>query len=189
MSESAAETDGGTPDVDTSAEGTGTDSEDTEAAGLLDGMSSNDPEALAAELEKWRKESRKWEGRSKANSDAAARLKEIEESNMSELQKAQAAAADAEERATTAMAMLSGRCARQPLQLAGACIEDWLPERKTRSMSERKDLCAHVRETVQSQVKNAQGTNGGRNGQWEQAHVDEASPDRDKSGGETADRR
>src|ERR1700745_2619234 len=101
MSEGAAEAEAGTAEVDTSAEGTGTDPEDAEAADLLTGMSGSSGQ----DETDWKEKAGRWEKRAKENSKAAARLKEIEQQNMSELEKAQAAQRDAEERATTAMAM------------------------------------------------------------------------------------
>jgi hypothetical protein len=67
-------------------------------------MLANDPEALAAELEKWRKESRKWEGRAKQNSEAAGKLQEIENANKTELEKAQQAATEAAQQRDAALA-------------------------------------------------------------------------------------
>jgi hypothetical protein len=104
-------------DAGTAADATGTDAtaqagpnepqgtEDGEAAELLGGMLSNDPEALAAELEKWKGSARKWEDRAKKNSDAAARLQEIERQNMTELEKAQLAQRSAEDERDKAYAM------------------------------------------------------------------------------------
>jgi hypothetical protein len=105
MSESAAEgQDGaGTAQAD-GVQGTSeTDTEDADAAQLLGGML-KDPEALAAELDRIKKESRKWEGRAKANSEAASKLQEIENANKTELEKAQQAAADAAQQRDAALA-------------------------------------------------------------------------------------
>jgi hypothetical protein len=85
--------------------GTGASPEDQESATLLTGMLANDPDAVAAELDRWKKEARKWEGRAKDNQDAASKLQEIEDANKSELQKAVEAQRQAEERADTALAM------------------------------------------------------------------------------------
>jgi len=104
MSESAAEdtidvTDTGTDVVEP---GTGEDAEDFEAEGLLAGMAENDPEALQREIAHWKKMSRQHESRSKANAAAAAELKQIKQAGMSELERAQTAQREAEERAATA---------------------------------------------------------------------------------------
>jgi Skp family chaperone for outer membrane proteins len=165
MSEGAAEAEAGTADVDTSAAGSETETEDTEAAGLLDAMSGNDPEALSEELEKWRKEARKWEGRSKQNSDAAARLKEIEQQNMSELEKAQAAQRDAEERAATATAMhnrvMSAAANNLPVDLI-----DYLGSGTEEEINETAEVFARViEETVQQRVNEILASNASRNGQ------------------------
>lgn len=165
MSEGAAEAEAGTAEVDTSAEGTGTDSEDAEAAELLDGMSGQDT-GLAAELEKWKTESRKWEKRSKENSSAAAKLREIEQQNMSELEKAQALAADAEERANTATAMHNRVMAAAAHNLPVDLIDD-LGSGTEDEINERAERFARViEEAVESRVQElTAGNDTGRNGQ------------------------
>lgn len=164
MSEEAAAADAGTAEVDNGAVGSETDSEDTEAAGLLGDMLQNDPEALAAELEKWRKEARKWEGRSKQNSDAAARLKEIEQQNMTELEKAQAAAADAEERAATALAMHNRVMAAAAHNLPVDLI-DYLGSGTEEEINERAETFARViQETAQELANQIMAGNASRNG-------------------------
>lgn len=163
MSEGAAETEAGTADVETGAEGTETGTEDTEAAELLDGMQSGTD--LAAELEKWKTESRKWEKRSKENSSAANKLKEIEQKNMSELEKAQALAADAEERATTATAMHNRVMAAAAHNLPVDLIED-LGSGTEDDINERAERFARViEEAVQARVQELTAGNAGRNGQ------------------------
>ena len=95
MSESGAEPSG----TDTEQEGqTGTEpgtGEESGAAELLGGMLDNDPEKLAEELEKWKGLARKHEKRAGQNADAAAKLREIEQANMSELERSKAEAAEA----------------------------------------------------------------------------------------------
>lgn len=163
MSEGAAEAEGGTPEVDTSAEATETGAEDAEAAELLEGMQPGTD--LAAELEKWKTESRKWEKRSKENSQAANRLKEIEQQNMSELEKAQAAAADAEERATTALAMHNRVMAAAAHNLPVDLIED-LGSGTEDEINERAERFSRViEEAVQIRVQELTAGNAGRNGQ------------------------
>lgn len=162
MSEGAADAEAGTADVDTSAEGSGTDAEDAEAGELLDGMQETD---LASELERWKAESRKWEGRSKRNSDAAARLKEIEQANMTELQKAQAMAADAEERAATAMAMHNRVMAAAAHSLPVDIIED-LGTGTEEEINERAERFARViNDGIQAGIQEFIAGNPGRNGQ------------------------
>lgn len=164
MSEGAAETEAGTAEVDASAEGAVTDPEDAEAADLLEGMQGTDNN-LAAELEKWKSESRKWEKRSKENSSAASRLKEIEQKNMSELEKAQALAADAEERATTATAMHNRVMAAAAHNLPVDLIED-LGSGTEDEINERAERFARViEEAVESRIQElTAGNNAGRNG-------------------------
>lgn len=55
---------------------------------------------LTSEVEKWKRLSRQNEAKAKANSEAAKKLEEIESANKTELEKAQAAAKNAEEKAT-----------------------------------------------------------------------------------------
>jgi hypothetical protein len=123
--------------------GTGNTSEDQESATLLTGMLSNDPEALAAELDKWRKEARKWEGRAKTNSEAATKLQEIENANKTELQKAQDAQREAEERAATAVAtharVMAAAAHNLPVELI-----DHLGAGTDQEINERAELFAKV---------------------------------------------
>jgi hypothetical protein len=86
--DSGGQLDGVTPDS--------ADVEDAEAAELLSGMLSDDPEVLRAEAKKWQDLSRKHERRAASNADAAKRLKEYDDANKTELQKAQEAQALAE---------------------------------------------------------------------------------------------
>lgn len=58
--------------------------------------------AATAEAEKWKGFSRQNEDRAKANAEAARKLKEIEDRDLSELQKAQRDLAEAQERASNA---------------------------------------------------------------------------------------
>lgn len=161
MSEGAAEAEAGTADVDASAEGSVTDAEGAEAGELLEGMSNAD----TSEVEKWKAQSRKWEQRSKENSKAAARLQEIEQQNMSELEKAQAAAADAEQRATTATAMHNRVMAAAANNLPVDLIED-LGTGTEEEINERAERFARViEEAVQSRVQELTAGNAGRNGQ------------------------
>jgi 5'-3' exonuclease len=123
----------------------------------------------AAELEKWKTESRKWEKRSKENSSAAAKLKEIEQKNMSELEKALAAQADAEERAMTATSMHNRVMAAAAHNLPVDLIED-LGSGTEDEISERAERFARViDEAVEARVNEIVANNGmgtaGRNGQ------------------------
>src|ERR1700746_3753899 len=163
MSEDAGAATGTEADVQ-GTDAAGTDAEDTEAQALLDGMSETAPEDLAAELAKWKAEARKWEGRSKSNSEAAARLKEIEQANMSELEKAQALAKDAEERATAATAMHNRVMAAAAHNLPVELIDD-LGSGTEEEINERAERFSGVIETRAQEIANeilAQSAN--RNG-------------------------
>jgi hypothetical protein len=173
MSEGAAEAEAGTAEVDASAEGTETDPEGTEAA-ELEGAQGAD---LATELEKWKSQSRKWEQRSKENSKAAARLQEIEQQNMSELEKAQALAADAEERATTATAMHNRVMAAAAHNLPVDLIED-LGSGTEDDINERAERFARViDEAVEARIQElTAGNNAGRNGLQDARPVESMRP-------------
>ena len=161
MSEEAAAADAGTAEVDTSAEGTETDPEDAEAAELLSGMSQQEN----AEQDDWKAKAREWEKRAKQNSKAAARLKEIEQANMSELEKAQAAQRDAEERANTATAMHNRVMAAAANNLPVDLI-DHLGSGTEEEINETAEIFARVIEDeVQRRVDEITGGNADRNGQ------------------------
>lgn len=80
----------------------------------------------------WKAEARKWETRAKENSTAAARLREIEDANKSELEKANERAAQAEDRAAkleltntrNEVAMAKGLTAAQARRLLGETREE-----------------------------------------------------------------
>lgn len=80
----------------------------------------------------WKAEARKWETRAKENSDAAARLKELEDANKTELEKLNERAAAAETRAAqlelsntrAEVAMAKGLTASQAKRLVGATREE-----------------------------------------------------------------
>lgn len=75
---------------------------------------------LAAELAKWKAMARKNEQAAKQNAKAAAKLAEIEEAGKSELEKAQAVAADAEQRAKAAEERISKTLTRAAVATAAA---------------------------------------------------------------------
>jgi hypothetical protein len=97
MSESATETDvGGTGEVtDTSvdttsgqgAEGTA-DAEDQAAEEALHQLVQDDPDTLKAEVERWKRMAQRHERSARDNSAAAKRLRDLEDANKSDLQKA-----------------------------------------------------------------------------------------------------
>lgn len=83
-----------TPVGDEGVETSSTDSTD----------SANDSTDYRAEADKWKALSRKHEAQSKQNAKAAARLKELEDANKSDLEKAQAASQESDRRAQAAEA-------------------------------------------------------------------------------------
>jgi hypothetical protein len=88
MSESPVETDtGGTGEVtDTGAEDT--TAEDTAADEALAALLENDPDHLKAQVAHWQKTAQRHEKTARNNSAAALRLKELEDANKSELERA-----------------------------------------------------------------------------------------------------
>lgn len=70
-------------------------------AGAPTGADTAPPADLAAEVEKWKSLARKHEAGEKANADAAARLKAIEDANKSEIDKEREARTAAEEELKT----------------------------------------------------------------------------------------
>jgi hypothetical protein len=79
------------------------DSDQTPATGTPDGPSEHAqtpaPTAPVDDVAKWKEHARTWEKRAKENSAAAAKLAELEKSQMSEIERATKVAADAEARA------------------------------------------------------------------------------------------
>jgi hypothetical protein len=90
MSESVAETDAGETGevVDTSAEVEDTSREDAAADAALADLVENDPEHLKAQIKHWQKTAQRHERTARNNSEAAAKLRELEDASKSELQKA-----------------------------------------------------------------------------------------------------
>jgi hypothetical protein len=72
----------------TTGEGGTPEQEDGEAQRLLGQMAGQDPEELQRQVEHWKAQSRKWESRAGENKGAAEKLREIEDANKTELQKA-----------------------------------------------------------------------------------------------------
>jgi hypothetical protein len=83
---------GGAPDDDD-------DDDETPPGGGDGGGGGEDKPDSAKELEKWKSLARKHEETAKKNSEAAKRLKEIEDANKSELEKATSAKTEAEQKA------------------------------------------------------------------------------------------
>lgn len=150
-----ADADAGTAEDVEIPEGAETEPEGDEAADSPD---------VAAELERWKREARKWEGRAKTNSDAAKELETIKTANMSELEKAQRMAADAEERAKNATAMhnrvMAAAAADLPMELI-----DYLGSGTEDEIAETAQVFSSVIEAeVQRRVAEITAGMAGRNG-------------------------
>jgi hypothetical protein len=110
MSETAPEDTGATGEVvapDSTAD-QGHDEDQAAEEQLHQVMQEQDPEELAKQVEHWKQMSRKHEKTARSNSAAANRLKEIEDSQKSDLQKAQEAR-EAAERERDALVMSQNR--------------------------------------------------------------------------------
>lgn len=165
MSESGAEPEGtGTaPEGQADPEpGTG---EEEGAAELLSGMLGNDPEALAAEVEKWKGLARKHEGRASKNAEAAQRLKEIEDANKSELQRSQEALTEAQRERDEARADHSRVMAAAAHNLPVDLIDD-LGTGTDEEINGRAERFAVAIETRAQELANemVNQSGGGRNG-------------------------
>jgi hypothetical protein len=160
----AAGLDAGTAEGEGVTDADATSAEDGEAAGLLGGMLENDPEALAAELAKWKGQARKWEDRAKVNSDAAARLKELDQKNMTELEKAQAAQHEAEGERDRAIAMHNRVMAAAANNLPVELI-DYLPAGTEEEIMSHAETLAGIIDTAATEKANALlAQQAGRNG-------------------------
>lgn len=157
MSEAAAEADAGTAEVEGGAEVTETETEGTEAA-------EETIDSAAEELQRWKEESRKWEKRAKENSKAAARMKEIDQANMSELEKAQALQKEAEERADNATAMHNRVMAAAANDLPMEFI-DFLGSGTEEEIGERAEIMAQAFDAEVERRVNERLGQAGRNGQ------------------------
>jgi len=73
-----------------------TDEENAAAEGQLQNILENDPEELQRQLDHWRKTAQRHEKTARDNSAAATKLRELEDANKTELQKAQDALAQAQ---------------------------------------------------------------------------------------------
>jgi hypothetical protein len=154
--------------TDAGSPGTGTTAEDQESAGLLSGMLANDPEALAAELDKWKKEARKWEGRAKTNTEAADKLKQIEDANKTELEKAVEAQRQAEEARDSALAtharVMAAAAHNLPVELI-----DHLGSGTDQEINDRAELIAKAitdrANAIAEQLVTERLAGTGRNGQ------------------------
>ena len=129
-------------------------------------MLDNDPEKLAEELEKWKGLARKHEKRAGQNADAAAKLREIEQANMSELERSKAEAAEAIRERDEARADHSRVMAAAAHNLPVEMIDD-LGAGTDEEINERAERWSGLIETrareLADEMVNQQG-NGSRNG-------------------------
>lgn len=85
-----------------------------------DEASTEDKPDLAAELAKWKSMARKNEALAKQNATAAAKLAKIEEASKTELERAQAAAAEADQRAKAAEERIARALTKAAVSAAAA---------------------------------------------------------------------
>ena len=118
----------------------GSDAEDVDAAQDAPAQE----QTGTAEETDWKAEARKWEGRAKANSAAAKRLAEIEESEKTELQKLQDRVKKAEDAAAAATALAErmklAASTGVPAELLAGPGDD--PEAYARAIKEWRDKAA-----------------------------------------------
>lgn len=131
----------GTPDTGT--QGTGADGGDD---GDGDGSDKTD---WKAEAEKWKGLARKHEGNAKTNAGAAQRLRELEDADKSELQKAQDATASEKRRADEA---------------EGKLIRLEIAAEKGLSPAQAKRLVGSTREELEADADELLEAFGGKNG-------------------------
>lgn len=161
MSETGVESGDTGTDVTSSEPGTGTDPEDQEAEGLLAGMAGSETADLQRQLDHWKAQARKHEGRAKANAAAATRLQEIEDSNKTELEKAQSAQRAAEEARDLALHTHSRVMAAAAHSLPVELI-DHLGSGTDEEINDTAELFFRVIETRAQEI--AQEIISGRNG-------------------------
>jgi len=163
MSEAGAETvgdgDGTEPQAGTPV--TGEAQEDQEAQDLLAGMTQNDPAELQRQLDHWKTQARKHEGRAKSNAAAAAKLQELEDANKSELEKAleaqKAAETQRDEALNTHSRVMAAAAHNLPVELI-----DHLGSGTDEEVNERAGLFSRVIETRAQEL--AEQIVAGRNG-------------------------
>ena len=163
MSESAAELDGGTGEVTDASPETAEHPEDAEAEQQLHQlMQDQDPEELAKQVNHWRKLAQKHERTSRDNSAAAARLRELEDANKTELQRAVDAKAAAEQE-RDALRTAQARMVAAAAHDLNADLIDFLGSGTSEEIDERAGQLAGIIEAeVTKRVEQLTGQNGTR---------------------------
>jgi len=146
------------------------------APGGDQGQGEGEPDA-AAQLAHWKEQARKNERRAKENAAAAAKLKQLEQANMSEVERAQAAQRDAERERDEAKSvharMMAAAAHNLPVELIdllGTGTDDEINERAELLASSIEETASYLAEELLKE-KIASGelivaSNGnGRNGQ------------------------
>jgi hypothetical protein len=130
----------------------------------------------ADELRKWKDMARKHEKRARENAAAAARLKTIEDANMSDVEKARAALAEAEHERDEARNMHARMMAAATHDLPVDLI-DFLGSGTEEEINERAELLASViEETAQAIADQLMADlNAGRNGNGNQGQQTSAA--------------
>jgi hypothetical protein len=145
---SADAADAGTANGAVPGTGDGTEVEPQEGA-EVEGAEETQPDQ-AEELRRWKELARKHEKRAKENAAAAARLKTIDQSNMTEVEKAQAAQREAERERDEARDMHARMMAAAANDLPVDLI-DFLGTGTDEEINERAELLASViEETAQA---------------------------------------
>jgi len=147
------------------APGTGQAGADDDGAGLLEGMMAKDGQQqepgqggegegegdLAAQLAHWKDLARKHEKRAKENSAAAARLKQIDQANMTEAEKTQAELAEArrerDEAKATHARVMAAAANNLPMELI-----DHLGTGTDEEINERAELFSNVMEAMAIEI-------------------------------------
>lgn len=161
MSESAAEgTAGDTGEVidqpDTSAQ------EDQEAQAALDKiMAENDPEALRAEMDRWKRTAQRHERAARDNSKAADKLRQIEEANKSDLQKAVEAREAAERERDSARTQQNRMLAAAAHDLPPELI-DFLGEGTSEEITERAEQLSGIIKSAAEKLAASSESHNGR---------------------------
>lgn len=164
MSESVVEGNAGDTGVAPAGQGGDqgqTSAEDSAAEATLAGiMQQEDPEELKKQLAHWKSTAQKHERTARDNSSAAKKLRDIEEANKTELQKAIDAQHDAEARA----AAVTSQNARMMAAAANDLDPDLIPflgDGTSEEINERAvQLAAIVDASARKLVEQIQGQNG-----------------------------
>ena|SRR3974390_2906703 len=163
MSESAAELDGGTGEVTDASTETAEHPEDADAEQqLYQVMQEQDPEELSKQLKHWQKMAQRHERTARDNSAAATRLRELEDANKTELQKAVDAQTRAEQERDALRSAQSRMLAAAAHDLTPDLI-DYLGDGTPDEIDERAgQLAGIIDAAVQKRVEQLTGQTGTR---------------------------